>query len=150
MSKTGEFGFTLLELMVTLVVAGLLMALVPPLLDKGTDTARLGSDARRIVSALDLARSEAIAGAVETDVAFDLEHRRFGRVPGPLTGSIDDGIDVTIDVASDDRLADRQGIIRFFPEGSASGAMIALTNSAGEMRISVDWLTGRVTVARSS
>ncbi len=131
--------------MVVLVLAGLLMALVPPLLEKGTDAARLRADTRRLVDMLQLARSHAIARSAETDFVIDLETRRYGIPPERLDGSIDDGVDVEMKMAEAERLAPRRAAVRFFPDGSASGAQIRLANPAGAATVQVDWLTGRVT-----
>jgi general secretion pathway protein H len=142
MSPTGRgsSGFTLIELMVTLSLAGLLLALVPPLLDKGGDRARLAHDRRLLLSQLRLARSQAIAGNRPVALRFDLDHRLFGIES--LGQKIDDSIAVTLDTP----LAEA-GEIRFFPDGSASGAVIGLANRSGRVRLAVDWLTGSVEAA---
>ena len=132
-----ESGFTLIELMVTLALAGLLLALVPPLLDKGGDRARLAHDRRVLVGQLRLARSEAIAGDHAVDVIFDLDHRLFG-IGKPST-SFDASLAVTLDSPIEEK-----GLIRFFPDGSASGAAIQLANRSGRVDLTVDWLTGAV------
>jgi general secretion pathway protein H len=139
MSPTGrgQAGFTLIELMVTLALAGLLLALVPPLLEKGGDRARLAHDRRLLLNQLRLARSEAIAGNKVVTLRFDLDHRRFGI--GSLSQRLDESIAVTLDTP----LAEA-GEIRFFPDGSASGAVIQLANRSGQVRLAVDWLTGAV------
>jgi len=132
-------GFTLIELMVTLALAGLMLALVPPLLDKGGDRARLLHDQRDLVSQLRLARSEAIAGDRPVTLRFDLAKRLYGIER--LDQSIDSGIAVTLDTP----LAEL-GEIRFFADGSTSGAVIGLANRSGSARVRVDWLTGSVEV----
>ena len=154
MSPTGEppvaAGFTLLELLVTLAVAGLLLTLVPPLMERGSDRARLQSDTRRLSGALGLARSQAIAGAAEVPFVIDLEARRYGIDGGGngFSGVLDPGVAVQVEMAAADRLGDRRGLIRFFPDGSSSGGTIHLGNRAGGAIIEVDWLTGKVTGRR--
>jgi len=141
MSPTGkkrrEGGFTLIELMVTMAMAGLMLAVVPSLLDKGGDRARLAHDRRGLLSQLRLARSEAIVGGHEVVMRFDLDHRRYG------IGSLNQNIDDSVMISLQTPLADRSEI-HFFADGSASGGIIQLTNSSGEASLQVDWLTGRV------
>jgi general secretion pathway protein H len=43
--------------------------------------------------------------------------------------------------------ATEPGLVRFFPEGGATGAAITLERSGHSYRIEVDWLTGRVALA---
>jgi prepilin-type N-terminal cleavage/methylation domain-containing protein len=137
MSPTGNSGFTLIELLVTMALAGMLLAVVPPLLDKGGDRARLVHDRRTLVGQLRLARSQAIAMGRDVPVPFDLSNRRFG-IDSPQI-SFANGVDITLDST----LANPPEI-RFFADGSASGAMIHLHNPAGDVVLQVDWLTGRI------
>ena len=118
MSPAGKSGFTLIELLVTLALAGLLLALVPPLLGKGTDAARLKHDRRIIAAELSQARSQSIASGKIVEV-----HPH-----------VSDGVTLTL-----------EGELRFFPDGSASGAIINLANKSGSARLTVDWLTGATT-----
>jgi len=132
-----EKGFTLIELMVTLALAGLLLALVPPLLGKGGDRARLDHDFRLLTDNLRLARSRAIVGDREVLVRFDPKANQFAfddRIH-PLSA----GVAASVETAADD-----PGILRFYPDGGASGALIRLANDSGSRALSVDWLTGAV------
>lgn len=142
MSPAGraQSGFTLIELLVTLALSGLLLALVPPLIGKGGDRARLNHDRSDLLSQLRLARSEAIAGDRIVAVKFDLAQRIYS-VDGKKF-SLDRGIEISLETP-----ADESGQIRFFADGSASGAIIRLANPAGKAALSVDWLTGKVATA---
>jgi len=52
-------GFTLIELIVTIVIAGILMAMAAPAFTNFVRDARLGSQARALLSDIQMARSEA-------------------------------------------------------------------------------------------
>ena len=54
-------GFTLLELVLVLFLMGLIMGLALPFVVKTLDHVKLQSEARRIASAIQFARSEAIS-----------------------------------------------------------------------------------------
>ena len=136
-SNKHNSGFTLIELMVTLALATLLLSLVPPLLGKGGDRARLDHDARLLGDGLRLARSRAIVGDREVVVRFDPQGNRFGL--DEREQSLSRGVAATVETA-----ADEPGILRFYPDGSASGALIRLANDSGSRTLAVDWLTGTV------
>jgi type IV fimbrial biogenesis protein FimT len=65
---TRESGFTLVELMITLVVVSILLAAAVPYLGDFTRNNRLVSQANEFVSAAQLARSEAVKKGVNTVV----------------------------------------------------------------------------------
>jgi len=136
MSRTGEAGFTLIELLAVLVLAGLAMALVPPLLDKGGDRARLDHDRRIILDLLRQARSDAIVSGRTIAFRVDAPHRRYGVEKTDKT--LEDGVELTVETP----LA-HPGEIHFFADGSASGGEIDLANPAGRDRVLIDWLTGK-------
>ncbi len=60
MCKSKQSGFTLVELMVTLSVAAILLAIAAPSFDEAVGTSRLSSNVSELSSAVQLARSEAI------------------------------------------------------------------------------------------
>jgi len=136
MSRTGEAGFTLIELLAVLVLAGLAMALVPPLLDKGGDRARLDHDRRIILDLLRQARSDAIVSGRTIAFKIDAGRRRYGVEKTDKT--LEDGVELTVETP----LA-HPGEIHFFADGSASGGEIDLSNPAGRDRVLIDWLTGK-------
>lgn len=140
MSRTGDqSGFTLIELLAVLVLAGLAMALVPPLLDKGGDRARLDHDRRAILDLLRQARSDAIVSGKTVAFRVDAGTRRYG--VGRTDKALEDGVELTVETP----LA-HAGEIHFFADGSASGGAIDITNPAGHDRMQVDWLTGKAAI----
>lgn len=57
---TRKRGFTLVELLVVLLIAALSLALAAPLLTEVLHRARIGAESARLLSAINLARSEAV------------------------------------------------------------------------------------------
>lgn len=137
-------GFTLLELMVVLVIGVMLFTLVPPLLSGIGTTTDLRAAARQLIAGLRSARSEAITRQREAVLTMDLEERRFGVTGNPRRYSLPKGIVLELVTAESERLDDRVGAIRFFPDGSSTGGRITLSDQRIAYEVDVDWLTGRV------
>lgn len=76
-------GFTLLELMVTILVIGLISALVVPNLEAFVPKARLDSAARVLASNIDFMRSTARIQAKRCTLELDLKQARWRRVMPP-------------------------------------------------------------------
>ncbi len=137
-------GFTLLELVVVLVIAGMLLALVPLALGRASESAELRATTRRLVSGLKLARAQA---AVTQKSAVFVIHvgEKWMRVedrqhPFPAHIAVD------LRTAAQDIDGDLAAF-RFFPDGSATGGHITLTSGNVSYRVNVDWVTGKVEVA---
>lgn len=140
-------GFTLVELLVVLAVAGLLLAVVPPLISASMPGIELKAAARRTAGALRLAREVAIAHGRDAAWVVDVEsnayridgdHRR-GRLPG--------GLEIELVAAEEEMRSDSVGAIRFFPDGSSTGGRVILKRGDGGYQVGVNWLTGRILIA---
>ncbi|HYH17484.1 MAG TPA: GspH/FimT family pseudopilin [Azospirillum sp.] len=138
-----DAGFTLLELLVALTLAGVLLALVPPALGRGSDAARLRGAATVMARTLALARSEAILTGRESAFVIDLDGRRFGLAGRAAEATFAPSVRVELTVAAR-AVRGRTAAIPFHPDGSAGGGEIRLSNAAGSAVLRVDWLTGRV------
>lgn len=64
-------GFTLVELLITLVIAGLLLALAVPSFNRLIISSRLTTQANQAVSLLTLARTEAVKRGVDVQLTAD-------------------------------------------------------------------------------
>ena len=158
-------GFTLLELLVVLSIAGALAALVPPVVSAVVP----GTKAR--VAALDLAatlrdaRNAAITSSQTIDVEFDFEKSTY-TVAGEAVNELPRGMAVAmLDFSGygiedrptarvfEDRGLEGRGVedkdkytLRFFSDGSSNGIRARLGNESGGYVVAVDWLLGRVTI----
>ena len=153
-------GFTLLELLVVLAIAGMLVALVPA----AVSTVVPGTKAR--VAALDLAstlrdaRNLAISQSRTVDVEFDLESASYSIAGSPIQ-ELPRGMALVIQersgyVSETRRVAripfDQQKTrtLRFYPDGSSSGVHVRLGPQDGGYIVAVDWLLGGASVSRAS
>jgi general secretion pathway protein H len=143
-------GFTLLELLVVMVIVALLVALVPPLFSGAVPGARLKGAARDLAVELRYARSHAITRNQDMEVRLNLEPPAYA-VPGRAPRTLPEGVKIQVVSATSRRVLQPTSYrVRFFPDGSSSGAQITLSGGSRSYRIGVDWLTGRVDIAESS
>lgn len=136
-------GFTLVELLVALAIAGLVLAVAVPSGFRFYDGMRTREAVRDVVTLFATARQQAITSGEPRDVLVWPEERRLAlggterRLPG--------GLQVTVHGAAEVN-RDRAGVIRFYPEGGTSGGGVDIANpGSATVAIGVDWLTGRVT-----
>jgi general secretion pathway protein H len=140
-------GFTLVELIVVLAIAGLLLGLTPPLLTAALPGVELKAGARRAAGALRQAREIAIANGTQSTWLIDIESGSY-RIEGMArNGALPGGIDIELITAQGELRNERVGGIRFFPDGTSSGGRVILKRGDSGYQVGVNWLTGRVLVA---
>ena len=108
--------------------------------------ARLKAAVRDLAVALRLARNQAITHDLETQVYINLEAPAYtvgSRAPHPLPA----GVQLQVDTGSGQAAAQAgHHVIRFFSDGSSSGAVITLRSGERGYRLHLGWLTGRITI----
>ena len=136
-------GFTMLELMVAISIAGLLLAVAVPASYRFYESMQYRQAVREVVTTLAAARYRAVNSGRAQDVAVDPFAHTLA-FNGELT-ELPAGLQVAVQAAGELN-RERAGVIRFYPEGGSSGGGIDLERGDGSgVRISVDWLMGRVT-----
>ena len=138
-------GCTLSELLVWLGVRGLVLAVAVPRFASGNPALAVRSAGLDLVAGLQLARNLAVsenrAVAIKVDrtaASFEVEGRRRDLPSGVTLTRPDLGEDEP-DAAIE---------VRFFPDGSSSGAQIGVVRGAHRLVIDVDWLTGTIQVKK--
>jgi len=138
-------GFTLVELLVALAIAGLVLAVAVPAGFRFYDGMRTREAVRDVITLFATARQQAITSGEARDVLVWPEERRL--VLGATERRLPGGLRVTVHGAAEVN-RERAGVIRFYPEGGTSGGGVDITNpGSSTVAIGVDWLTGRVTQA---
>jgi general secretion pathway protein H len=139
-------GFTILEVIVVLVLAGILYTLMLAVPLRGASVADLKSAARTLASGLRHAQTTAMVTRRDTVLSLDLDAREYVMPGDTEARKLPDGIDLKLYTAQSEVTSERKGAIRFYPDGSSTGGRI--TVSAGERKylVDVDWLTGRVSI----
>jgi general secretion pathway protein H len=143
-------GFTLLELLVVLAIIGLVLAFVPGFMLRGQPDFDVDVAARAVADSLRQARSEALLENREQLFALDVEERLFRTASMRAPVQMDRGIELTFQTARSELLSESIGQIRFFPDGSSTGGRIGLSLDGRHAEVTVDWLTGLVSVAHAN
>jgi len=145
-------GFTLLELLIVLTVAGLLVSLTAPLYSSVVPGMRAKAQSRELIVTLRRTASAAISSGRTQHIRFRTEPASYA-ADGSRTVVLADGTQLAIDTGPDPTrraaaFEDSDGVVSmsFFPDGSSTGGTIRLSRTAEEYFIGVDWLTGRVEV----
>jgi len=141
-----QSGFTLLELMVVIAILALAAAIVVPSLHRARLGVMVRTTAYELAANLRNARAAAQAGNVERAMTLDLARRQYwaeGAV-GPRT--FPPGVQLELAVPDSERTGAYSGRVRFFPDGSASGAKVVLNDGRSAAAVLVDWLNGDVRI----
>ena len=138
---------TMIEILVVLSIMAIGAAIVVPMVGgTGVSTGDLRSAARQIAAGLRHARSEAIAQRRETVLTLDLEKRSFRVAQEPREIALPERVEIKLFTAQSDLVNERQGAIRFFPDGGSNGGRVTVASGERKYEVDVDWLTGRVAI----
>jgi prepilin-type N-terminal cleavage/methylation domain-containing protein len=134
-------GFTLLELIVTLVVIAVAVGLVAPTIGRSTETLRIRAEVAGFSATFRHARERAITTRQPFTVAVNPTNRLVTVTTGEdeirWTRRLSGRVDIR---------AETPGAltVRFEPQGTSSGGEYRLTSGKISYRVSVDAVTGRV------
>ncbi len=141
-------GFTLLELLIVLSIMGLVLAVVishGPIRSQGLE---MRAAAGAIAQSFRAARAQAIERSETVSVVIDPQLHSFAADRGGIHTL---AADVAMVLLPGTIAGPRDtGIVRFSPDGSASGGGVRLGRGARQVQIGVEWLTGRVRVENAS
>ena len=140
-SEVGARGFTLLELIVTLLVAAMAVGLVAPAIGRSTETVRTRAEVAGFSATFRHAREQAIT----TQQPFTVVVNPTSRLQTVTTG--EDEVRWTRTFSARLRIeADPPSAlnVRFEPQGNSSGGDFRLSTGSVSYRVTVDAVTGRV------
>ena len=75
---------------------------------------------------------------------MDVEARRFELTGDKRVYQLPPKIDISLYTATSEISAEKNGAIRFFPDGSSTGGRVTLAAGERKFLVDVNWLTGRV------
>jgi len=155
-------GFTLIELLVVLIIISLVSAFVAPRITAPLGGLNLKTAAKKIVSALRYARSQAVSENEGRVAIFDFELRRLMVFTGSalppeyrpdelpvdkaeLVYDLPENVRFEQAVSGDEKVSRGLFQVAFFPTGSSNGGKLVIANEAGRRyRVKVDFITGMV------
>lgn len=134
-------GVTLLELLVALAIISLALVLFAPFSSRAIERGAGRRDAELIVAAVRNARADALATGRRIDFVFDADGREYGVAGQPMT-HISPAIEMSFTGARELMTSSGAGVLRLYPDGSTSGAVVRIVSERETDQITVDWLTG--------
>lgn len=137
-------GYLLIDLIATLVVTGLLLALAQPDLGRSTSTTKLRALLTRIVATLKDARSTAILQNASVAAIFDGPKRTIRG--GGESIELPRDVDVAVVAGGSCRSIGQRLEIVFRGDGTNCGAILRFAKSGRVFRVRVNWLTGHVEI----
>lgn len=145
--RCASHGFTLVELLVVMAIAGLMLAVTPPLISAALPGVELKAAARRTAGALRVTRELAIGSGRDQAWQLNISDGRYQVEGSARSGRLPEGIKLRLVAAEREMLSDHQGGIRFFPDGSSTGGRVILARQERGYQVGVHWLTGRIEIA---
>jgi general secretion pathway protein H len=139
-------GFTLLEILLALTIAGALMAVVIPNFGPALARAQLTSATRDVASALRHARGQAVIRGREAEFELDVDRHRYKVTGRPKAYALPGSVDLSLYTAESETVDEGTGRIRFYPDGSATGGRVTLAAGKETRAVDVNWLTGEVKI----
>jgi general secretion pathway protein H len=141
-----KHGFTLIEVLLVLVIAGIIYAVLLSVPFGKASAADLKAAARSLASGLRTAQTMAITTRRDAVMTLDLESREYTATGESQTHKLRDGIDLKLYTAQTEVSSEKRGAIRFYPDGSSTGGRITVSSGERKYLVDVDWLTGRVSI----
>ena len=137
-------GFTLIEILMTLVIAVSITAISATAYSRLSSTAALKATTQDILVTLRRARISAMAKSEEVAFAIDNQKRIYWVTGSNRQRAVDSSLDMQIFSARGFNANKNISHIRFAPDGSSSGGEIKISNGKKGYRIVVEWLSGKV------
>ena len=142
--RKGEAGFTLVEILAVMSIAALALSTVSFLYSSPSAGAKVKSAAQLTASGLRDLRAAAMSRGEERVAHIRPASRTILFGDGRAELRLDPSIDITVTSAESERATAQTAGVRFYPNGSSSGATITLRSDQQAYEIRVNWLTGRV------
>jgi general secretion pathway protein H len=146
-SAAAAAGFTLIETLVVLAIVAFSFMLVAGYRPPWSSGLEIDAAATRLAAELRLVRSEAIAANQSATFELDVAGRRYRSGSSPVR-VLPARVEVELLTITGEQTRSVAGRIRFHPDGSSTGGRIVLADGSRRIAIGVDWLTGRVSVAK--
>jgi general secretion pathway protein H len=144
--KRSSAGFTLTEMVIVLAILSCLTVVALPYVNAGKEANDARSVALQIAGLLKQAQVMASRNSRPTSVRISLKGQRQVVVePGRATVALSDKLAIRVVTAKHGPNSD-EAVFTFLPNGESTGGSVTIDAGLASNAISVDWLTGRVSV----
>ena len=147
-SKIG--GFTLLEVMVVVAIMAAGLMLVITRYPTGPNNTNIRLFGNEVITRLRETRNFAAEQNTQAAFIFDAEERTYKVAENGKPHVLPEDISFKMETAAQLNTQPQEGRIVFFGDSSSTGGSIILSKKNSEYRIDVDWLTGRISIAKGS
>ncbi len=147
LSATADAGFTLFEMLAVMVVIALTAAAIATLYRAPSGAQQVKTEALIAASRLRDLRSNAMTSGTEGAATIDVERRTIAFSGGITPVLFSKSISLEVTAADSEKRGPGIAGVRFFPNGSSTGATIDLKMEGRAYEIRINWLTGRVSTA---
>jgi len=137
-------GFTIIELIVVLIIVLLGMTVVGANFSKVSPALQLKTVGGEVISALRLARAQAVSTQQAVSVRFNLYENTY-QVQGQQTLKLPEDLTLSLVILRKNYAGNEIASIIFYQDGSSSGAQLLLELANHKKQIEVNWLTGKIT-----
>ena len=137
-------GFSLIELIVVVVLIAATTALAASVMTAGLPGQQLRNTARELAAQLRYTRAQAIVSGTPQLFVLDTRTRQWTG-PNRRHGEVPREIRIVATAARAEQTNPDEAVIRFFPEGAATGGRLVLARNDAAWQLDVEWLTGEVT-----
>lgn len=137
-------GFTIIELIVVLIIVLLGMTVVGANFSKVSPALQLKTVGGEVISALRLARTQAVSTQQAVSVCFNLYENTY-QVQGQQTLKLPEDLTLSLVILRKNYAGNEIASIIFYQDGSSSGAQVLLELANHKKQIDVNWLTGKIT-----
>ena len=136
-------GFTIVELLIAITIVGIVMAASVPASVRFYESMQYRQAIRGVMTTLLSARYEAVNSGKTQDVSRNPDTNII-RLNGRTT-QLPAAFSIVVHAARELN-REGEGVFRFYPEGGSSGGDVEIARPSGSgVKITVDWLVGRVT-----
>lgn len=141
-SARGSAGFTLLETLVVVVIVALVAAIAWPRISTPSPSLLVRTTALRLAADLRSARADAMRTGATQTVTVDPARRMVWQNEDGRPRRLARAVRISVSGATG------TGIVTFRPDGGSSGGDFVLAAGSQRTSVSVDWMTGTVSVGR--
>ena len=142
-------GFSLVELIIVLAILAAAYSMAMPSYKRTATKPSLRAAAIQVAADLRAVRAHAIARNQDVALVVDLTSQTY-TTPLGNPKAVPRGIALSFQAAQDMPRRPFDARVIFYPSGGSSGGRIVLSSIEDRVVVSVDWLTGSVTLERDA